>query len=151
MKRRDFLRLAGAAALPAASGLPPVGGRIHQAPGIISAPGARPAIPSGIAAGDVAAGRAVIWSRTDRTARMFVEDATTERFADPRRVRGPAALETSDFTSGLTLTGLPAGQRIFYGVLSQDLSDLKTWSEPIAGSFTTPSSTPRDATIARSA
>ena len=82
---------------------------------------------------------------------MFVEYATTERFADPRRVRGPAALETSDFTSRLTLTDLPAGQRIFYRVLYQDLSDLTTWSEPVAGSFTTPSSTPRDVTIAWSA
>src|SRR6187401_3846374 len=109
MKRRDFLRLA-AAALPATSWLPPLGGRsspggrFGQAPGIITAPSARPAIPSGVTAGDVGGGRAVIWSRTDRTARMFVEFATTERFADPRRVRGPAAFEASDFTSRLTLT-----------------------------------------------
>ena len=150
MKRRDFLRLA-AATLPINSWLPPLGGRFSQAPGIITAPGTRPAVPSGVTAGDVGGGRAVIWSRTDRTARMFVEYATTERFADPRRVRGPAALETSDFTSRLTLTDLPAGQRIFYRVLYQDLSDLKTWSEPVAGSFTTPSSTPRDVTIAWSA
>ncbi len=82
---------------------------------------------------------------------MFVECSTTERFADPRRVRGPAALETSGFTSRLTLTDLPAGQRMFYRVLYQDLSDLKTWSEPVTGSFTTPPATPRDVTIAWSA
>jgi alkaline phosphatase D len=160
MKRRDFLRLA-AAALPTTKWLPPsafakasadrLGGRINQAPGIITAPGARPAIPSGITAGDVGNGRAVIWSRTDRTARMFVEFATTEAFANPRRVRGPAALETSDFTSRLVLDDLPSGQRIFYRVLYQDLSDLRTWSEPVTGSFTTPSVTPRDVTIAWSA
>jgi alkaline phosphatase D len=149
MKRRDFLRLAGA--LPLTEWLPPLGGRFGQAPGIITAPGARPAIPSGVTAGDVGGGRAVIWSRTDRTARMFVEYATTERFADPRRVRGPAAFEAADFTSRLTLTDLPAGQRIFYRVLYQDLSDLRTWSEPVTGSFTTPSNTPRDLTIAWSA
>jgi alkaline phosphatase D len=148
MDRRTFLRLAGgtlAIAGAKSSGL-------HaQSPGIIAAPGARPTLPSGVAAGDVGGGRAVIWSRTDRTARMFVEFATTERFADPRRVRGPAALETSDFTSRLVLAGLPPGQRIFYRVLYQDLSDLRTWSDPVAGSFTTPSATARDVTVAWSA
>ena len=36
-------------------------------------------------------------------------------------------------------------------MLYQDLSDLRTWSEPVTGSFTTPSTTPRDITIAWSA
>jgi alkaline phosphatase D len=82
---------------------------------------------------------------------MFVEYATTDRFVDVRRVRGPAALESSDFTCRTVLTELPAGQRIFYRVLFQDLSDLRAWSEPIPGSFTTPASVPRDVTIAWSA
>jgi alkaline phosphatase D len=151
MDRRAFLRLAGAAATFPNQWLPPSGGRLAQSPAIVTSPGTRPTLPCGVTAGDVGGGRAVIWSRTDRTARMFVEFATSERFADPRRVRGPAALETSDFTSRLVLTGLPAGQRIFYRVLYQDLSDLRTWSEPVAGSFTTPSATPRDVTIAWSA
>ena len=110
-------------------------------PAIVTAPGAKPALPYGVTAGDVGGGRAVIWSRSDRAARMFVEYSTTERFADPRRVRGPAALESTDFTSRIVLTDLPPGQRIFYRVLYQDLSDLRTWSEPVAGSFTTPSAT----------
>jgi alkaline phosphatase D len=120
-------------------------------PWLVRQPAAKPSIPFGVTAGDVGGGRAVIWSRTDRAARMFVEFSTTERFADPRRVRGPAALESSDFTSRTVLTGLPPGQRVFYRVLYQDLSDLRTWSEPAAGSFTTPSSTPRDITVAWSA
>src|SRR5215207_9504412 len=138
MERRRFLQLA---ALPAASWL-------GQAPAIVTPPGAKPALPFGVAAGDVGAGRAVIWSRSDRAARMFVEFSTTERFADPRRVRGPAALETSDFTSRVVLTDLPQGQRIFYRELYQDLSDLRAWSEPVGGSFTTPSAVPVDVTIA---
>lgn len=108
-------------------------------------------LPYGVAAGDVGGGRAVIWSRADRTARMFVEYSTTEKFADVRRVRGPAALETSDFTTRVTLTDLPPGQRIFYRVLYQDLSDLRTWSDPVTASFSTPSSarmSPRDVTVA---
>jgi alkaline phosphatase D len=108
-------------------------------------------MPFGITAGDVGGGRAVIWSRCDRAARMFVEFSTTERFADPRRVRGPAAIESSDFTSRTVLTGLPPGQRVFYRVLYQDLSDLRTWSEPLTGSFATPATAPRDVTLAWSA
>ena len=134
MNRRTFLQLAGGAMLSPAI-------QITN----------RPTTPSGVASGALGGGRAVIWSRTDRSARMFVEYATTEAFTDARRVRGPAALETSDFTSRVVLTDLPAGQRVFYRVTYQDLADLRTWSEPAAGSFNTPSKTPRDISIAWSA
>jgi alkaline phosphatase D len=107
------------------------------APAIVKAQGARPLLPQGVAAGDVGAGRAVIWSRADRAARMFVEYSTTDAFRDARRIPGPAALESSDFTARTVLTGLPDGQRIFYRVLFQDLSDLRNWSEPSMGSFAT--------------
>jgi alkaline phosphatase D len=143
--RRSFLRIAGSSLL-VPSAIRPVFG---QAPAIGSSP--RVGAPCGVAAGDVGAGRAVIWSRADRAARMFVEYATTESFSERRRVRGPAALETSDFTCRTVLTDLPAGQRIFYRVLFQDLSDLRTWSEPATGSFTTPGTTPRNVTVAWSA
>ena len=93
-------------------------------------------MPQGIAAGDVSADGAVVWSRADRAARMFVEYATTDQFKDVRRLRGPAALESSDFTARTILTGLPPGQRIFYRVLFQDLADIRNWSEPQTGSFT---------------
>ncbi len=123
----------------------------RQAPAIITAPGARPAALFGVSTGDVGAGRAIVWTRADRPARMFVEYATTETFTNARRVRGPALLEPSDFTGRSVLQDLPAGQRIFYRVLFQDLNDLKIWSEPVAGSFNTPSATPRDVTLAWSA
>ena len=130
--RRSFLRMAGSSlCLPHAIG--PV---FAQGTGDLK--GTRPATPHGVAAGDVGAGRAVVWSAADRSARMFVEYATTESFTDPRRVRGPAALETSGFTCRTVLTDLPAGQRIFYRVLFQDLSDLRSWSDPVVGTFTTP-------------
>ena len=104
-----------------------------------------------MAAGDVSNGRAVIWSRSDRAARMFVEYSTTESFTAVQRVRGPIAFEGTDFTARTVLTGLPSGQRVFYRVLFQDLADLRTWSEPAAGSVTTPSATLRDSTLAGSA
>jgi len=84
---------------------------------------------------------------------MFVEYATTDRFANARRAPGPAALEGSDFTTRVVLTDLPDGQRIFYRVLFQDLADLRAWSEPVIGSFSTAPgrNTPRDVTLAWSA
>lgn len=110
-------------------------------------------MPQGIAAGDVTPNRAVIWSRTDRPARLVVEYSTTEKFVNPLRRIGPAALDTSDYTARVILTDLPPGQRIFYRVMFQDLADLKTWSEPQTGSFRTPeTATPRrDVTLIWSA
>lgn len=146
--RREFLKYAGAAVLlsRAADSFPR--SAFGQAPAILPASDARPTAPLGVAAGDVGGGRAVVWSRANRAARMFVEYSTTDRFSDVRRVRGPAALESSDYTCRTVLTDLPAGQKIFYRVLFQDLSDLRVWSEPVGGAFATPASTPRDFTIA---
>jgi alkaline phosphatase D len=146
--RRTFLRRSLGSA--AAVGIRALRG---QAPALVGAEGARPALPQGVAAGDVTAGRAVVWSRADRASRMFVEYSTTERFDNVRRVRGPAALESSDFTARVVLTDLPPGQRIFYRVLFQDLADLRAWSEPVPGAFSTPPGPdrPRDVTIAWSA
>lgn len=119
-----------------------------QAPAIVTAAGRAPQITHGVAAGDVHGGRAVIWSRADRAARLFVEYATTDSFRDVRRVPGPAALEASDFTSRVVLTELPAGQRIFYRVTFQSLSDRRAVSQPTIGSFTTPPSrTAADRTV----
>lgn len=119
------------------------------APAIVKAQNARPQIPQGVAVGDVAGERAIVWSRCNRPGRMFVEYSTTEGFGDARRVPGPAALESSDFTARTVLSGLPEGQRIFYRVLFQDLADLRAWSEPAHGSFTTGATTGRhDITLA---
>jgi alkaline phosphatase D len=103
-----------------------------------------------VTAGDVDLDRAIVWSRTDRAARLLVEYATTESFKDVRRVIGPAALEASDFTARVDLSGLPAGQRIFYRATFQSLYDLRVSSEPMDGTFTTPQSggTLRDVTVA---
>lgn len=139
MKRREFLRLTGAAA--AAAGFP----------SIVRSQGSRPGLPCGVASGEVANGRALVWSRTDRPARMFVEYATTDRFTDARRVRGPIAFDGNDYTARTVLTDLPPGQRIFYRVQFEDLADLKTLSEPAAGSFWTHGPAERPVTIAWSA
>src|SRR5258708_1425070 len=95
-------------------------------------------IPSGIASGDVVGDRAVIWSQSDRAARMMVEYATTESFKNANRITGPAAMEASDFTTKIDLTGLPAGQRIFYRVWYEDLAHARITTDQLVGSFRTP-------------
>jgi len=137
VNRRTFL--VGAAALGGAV----LAGRRYPlwaqttAPGVITSDKMRPAIAHGVQSGDVVADRAIVWSRTDRPARMIVEYSTTESFRDARRIVGPAALADSDFTARVDLTNLPGGQDIFYRVQFQDLSDLKTSSEPVSGRFRT--------------
>ena len=73
-------------------------------PAIIQSDVNRPAMPQGVASGDVTDGRAVVWSRTDRPARMLVEYSTTETFGNAWRRTGPAALESTDFTARIVLT-----------------------------------------------
>src|SRR5262245_38545593 len=91
----------------------------------------RPAMPCGVASGDVSADGAVVWSRTDRPARMVVEYATTDTFRDARKIVGPAALDVTDYTARVILSNLPPGQTIVYRVLFQDLGSPKVWCEPV--------------------
>ena len=62
----------------------------------------------------------------------------------PSVVRGPAALEDSDFTAKIDLAGLPLGERVFYRVVMVDLADPELASAPVAGSLLTPPAARRD-------
>src|SRR6185369_7991343 len=76
----------------------------------------------------------------------------TEAFGNVRRVVGPAASADTGLTARVDLIGLPAGQRIAYRVLFQDLADPKLASVPVTGMFRTPDATrPGDVTLAWSA
>jgi alkaline phosphatase D len=142
--RRDFVR--SALTLSAAA-------RFGRAPAIVQSESSRPRVTEGVASGDVTGGRAVVWSRTDRAARMLVEYSTTDTFENAWRRTGPTALESTDFTARIVLTDLPANQRIFYRVTFQDLADLRALSVPLTGSFQTPAAAGarRDVTLAWSA
>lgn len=133
MKRRKFI----AQSVIAGSGL-------VLAPAIITSAQSRPQLPCGVQSGDITSNSAMIWSRADRAARMIVEYATTESFSNAQRIIGPAALESSDFTARLDLQNLPAGQRIFYRVSWQDLTDIRVFSEAVRGSFRTAPNNARD-------
>jgi alkaline phosphatase D len=131
LPRRRSLLLAGAVA-PLA-GLRSVFAQA-QAPAVIARDAARPAFPSGVQSGDVQDGRGIVWARSDRAARMWVEWSTTASFAQTQRVRGPHALEATDFSARLDLAGLPAGQHVFYRVQWEDLAS-GSLSEPMSGQF----------------
>ena len=112
---------------------------------------ARPDIPFGTATGDVTRDRAIIWSRTDRPARMLVEWSTTESMQNARRVRGPRTTEAAGYTARVDLSGLPPGQRIFYRVHFEDLADSRNLSVPGGGTFLSAPQVARDVTFAWSA
>ena len=134
MQRRNFL----AASTLAGGGLLPGMLRAQAAPGAVVRDAQRPQMLSGVQTGDPLADRAVVWTRADRPARMWIDWSTTASFADAKRVRGPHLLENSDFTGRVDLQGLPAGQEVFYRVVLQDLRNERALSEPLAGHLRLP-------------
>lgn len=143
LSRRRFLNVAaaagGALAVPVCLRDP-----IRAQP----ADAARPAVPWGVQSGDVTQTTAVIWSATDRPARLVVEYATNPRFDRSRRIVGAAALPETGYTAKAVLGDLPAGADVFYRVTFQDLADLKTISAPALGRARTAAADARDLSFA---
>jgi alkaline phosphatase D len=108
------------------------------APATITRDGMRPQMLHGIQSGDPKADGAVIWTRSDRPARLWLDWSTTASFANATRVRGPHMLEDTDFTGRVDLSGLPAGQEIFYRVVLQDLHNERVLSEAMPGHLRLP-------------
>jgi alkaline phosphatase D len=149
MSRRTFLSSTALAGMSVLTGIVRQRSVLAQgaAPALVTAEGARPTMPYGVASGDVTSNAAIIWSRTNRPSRLLVEYATTAAFKQARLVQGPAALAVSDFTARVELTELPAGQEIFYRVTFQDLTDPKLMSPPVEGHFRTAPAQRRDITF----
>jgi alkaline phosphatase D len=142
ISRRGFLRssLASGAGLA----LPAFG----QAPAVITSDRMRPQVASGLQIGDVTADRALVWSRADRPSRLIVERSFHADFRDAVRVRGPLALETSDYSARVDLIGLPSDREVFVRVAFEELSSGKTLSAPATGRFLSAPRTRRDVTFA---
>ena len=138
MDRRNFLStttILGSAAMAA-----PAIALAQTAPALITRDAMRPQMAHGIQSGDPQADGALIWTRSDRPARLWVEWATTASFANATRVRGPYLMEDTDYTGRLDLAGLPAGQEIFYRVVLQDLHNERVLSEAMQGHLRLPAS-----------
>lgn len=139
--RRRFLAgagvLAGSSALSTSFPVLAQATRISGPPMIGPSDAERPQLPSGIQFGDVTDGRAIVWARSDRDARMVVEYDTTERFHHARRVLGPYATVETDYTTRIDLTGLPQGQSIFVRVSYIDAHNHRIQSETQVGHFKT--------------
>ncbi|HEX5658199.1 MAG TPA: alkaline phosphatase D family protein [Polyangiales bacterium] len=127
--RRDFLVQTGLASAALAN-LP---SRVLGAPTPIAS--GQPVLAQGIQIGDPAGDRAIVWSRADRAARLFVEWDTSPRFGNPRRVRGPYALESSDFTARVDLADLPRDREIFVRASFEALDGSGAQSEYSHGRF----------------
>ena len=140
--RRTFIKhaLAGGVTLTGLAGI------LHsrQAPAAIASDSLRPMAPWGLQIGDVVGDRAIVWSRADKPARMFVEWSRDENFANAAVLRGPHALDASDLTARIDLTNLPAESDVFVRVLFEDLDSGKARSEPVVGRLRTPPAKRRD-------
>ena len=109
-----------------------------QSPAVIGSEASRPKIDYGVQNGDAFNGHGIVWSRSDRESKMWVQWDTVEKFSNPRNIHAPYALEDTDFTARVDLTGLPAGEEIFYKVQFEDLRT-GVMSQPEMGHFRTPS------------
>ncbi|MFF2506440.1 alkaline phosphatase D family protein [Streptomyces sp. NPDC058067] len=127
--RRGVLR--GSLAASAAFALPAVG----AAPAF--ALSGRPGAAWGVQAGDVSAHSGLIWTRSDRPARMIVETSATESFRNATRWQGPLIGAGTDFTGTTRLRGLPPGEQIHYRVVLADPDDPRLTGEPVTGTFRT--------------
>ncbi|MCP1575974.1 alkaline phosphatase D [Herbaspirillum rubrisubalbicans] len=135
--RRRFLRDSAATAVGSAAVIASPAA-LAVAPAIVTSERLRPQLPSGIMSGDVTRDSAMVWARSDRTARILVEYSTSEHFANPIRIAGPTALARDDYSARVDLRGLPAGQRVYYRVQFQDLVHESALSEPLTGSLMVP-------------
>lgn len=136
MDRRRMLTRTG---LIGAGGLPLSGLLFGQsAPAFITREAQRPQMREGVQSGDPLTQAAIVWTRSDRPARMWLEWSSTPSFAQSTRVRGPHLLEDSDYTGRIDLRALPAGQEIFYRVVLQDLHNERVLSEPVLGHLRLP-------------
>ena len=133
--RRKFLK---ASVATAAGVVLPAWTLTKGAPAIIAADSERPQALQGLHFGDPSDGSIVVWSRSDRAARMLVEWSYDDQFQDARRIIGPHALETTDFTARQGLEGLEAGRDVFVRVSFQSLNSARAIGEPVTGHFVVP-------------
>ncbi|MCE8517647.1 alkaline phosphatase D family protein [Ruegeria pomeroyi] len=110
----------------------------------ISRAASRPVFTHGVQSGDVDTASGMIWTRTDRPAKVMMEVSSTESFADAHRLSPMFATPESDLAVKRLVEGLPADQEVFYRFVAADLDDIRAVSEPIVGRFRTAPTARRD-------
>ncbi|TMV10831.1 alkaline phosphatase D family protein [Arenibacterium halophilum] len=133
--RRAFL--AGGTAFTAALAMP-----------AISRASSRPVFTHGVQSGDVDTVSGMIWTRTDRPAKVMMEVSTTESFANARQLAPLFTGPSSDMTVKRLVEGLPSDQDIFYRFVAADLTETSLLSDPIVGQFRTAPMSRRDVRFA---
>jgi len=133
--RRRFLKVGAATAAGVAL---PAWSLTRGAPAIVAAESDRPQALQGLHFADPHDGSVVVWSRSDRSARMLVEWSYDEQFRDMTRLRGPHALETTDFTARQAIDGLEPGSDVFVRVSFESLKNDRAIGAPVTGRFVTP-------------
>lgn len=103
----------------------------------LSRAASRPVFTHGVQSGDIDTTSGMIWTRTDRPARVSMEIATTESFADARRLAPMFSTPTSDLAVKRLVEGLPSDQDVFFRFVAADLDDINALSEPVVGRFRT--------------
>ena len=110
ISRRGFVATAGAAGLAAVSGL--------SIPHYARAAN-RPVFTHGVQSGDVDVSSGMVWTRTDRPARISFEMSSTESFANSVALPPLDALPQSDFAVKRLLTDLVHDQDVFFRMTAQ--------------------------------
>ena len=110
----------------------------------ISRAATRPSFTHGVQSGDVSTSSGMIWTRTDRPAKVVMEVSTTESFANARQLAPMYADPNGDFAIKRMVDDLPSDQDIFYRFVAADLNDLQATSDPIVGQFRTAPTARRD-------
>lgn len=105
---------------------------------------ARPLITHGLQCGDVSRDRVVLWTRTDRAARVHFDVAATNTFQTILRSVSVDAGPEADFTAKALVDGLPPGQQLFWRARTDSLVDENSPGEPLVGSFRTAPDTRQD-------
>lgn len=99
---------------------------------------AAPAIAQGIQMGLLGKDQVLIWSRSDKPARMMLQYADNPNFTKAKLIKGGVANIASDFTTRYVLNKLSLGTDIYLKVWFVDVNNLHLKSEVAEGHFHIP-------------
>jgi phosphodiesterase/alkaline phosphatase D-like protein len=113
-----------------------VAGALFEAPAFSSA-ALRPLLTHGVQSGAATADSAIIWSRADRPARLWVQASRRPDPRGARLIRGPIVTPDIDFTGKVRLRDLPSDSKIYYRVRAESLDRPGLFGSSLSGSLST--------------